>query len=41
MCIFVFGVSHAHSQFSLPNAFCYIGIIKQMFIINYTSLIRD
>jgi len=38
MCIFVFGVFHTHSQFSLPNAFCHIGIIKQMFIINYTSL---
>lgn len=41
MCIFVFGVSHTHSQFSLPNVFCHIGIVKQMFIINYTSLICD
>lgn len=41
MCIFVFDVSHTHSHFSLPNVFCHIGIIKQMFIINYTSLIYE
>lgn len=41
MCIFVFGVSHTQSQFSLPNAFCHVGIIKQMFIINYTFLIDE